>query len=85
MTLAYAASLGLKVWSTNVRAQKINDSSLEIFEIVLVSFQLKNMLGRTCFFLETFLFIATSINIILRILFLALSNVDIVFPDRKFT
>lgn len=38
ITLAYIASLGLKVWQTNVGAQKINGSTLEIFEIALTSF-----------------------------------------------
>lgn len=38
MTLGYAARLGLKIRSTNVRAQKIDSSTLKMFGIVLASF-----------------------------------------------
>lgn len=46
MTPAYAANLGLKVWSTNVRAQKIDDSIFKTFGMVLASFQIKDKLRR---------------------------------------
>lgn len=45
MILAFIAKLGLKVYSTNVKAQKINDFILKIFEIVLVSFELEDTLN----------------------------------------
>ena len=38
MTPAYASKLGLKVYYTNVEAQKIDDSTLETFGMVLASF-----------------------------------------------
>lgn len=38
MTLAYAANLSLKVWSTNVEAQKINGFTFKTFGIVLTNF-----------------------------------------------
>ena len=38
MAMAYASKLGLKVYPTNVGAQKIDGSTLKIFEIVLASF-----------------------------------------------
>ena len=38
MTPTYTAKLGLKVRYTNVRAQKIDGSNLEIFEMVLACF-----------------------------------------------
>ena len=38
MTPVYAAGLGLKICSTNVGAQKIDDSTLKTFEMVLASF-----------------------------------------------
>ena len=34
----YAWKLGLKIRKTNVGAQKINDSTLEIFEMVIADF-----------------------------------------------
>ena len=38
MALVYAAKLGLKVYYTNVRAQKIDGSIFKTFVIVLASF-----------------------------------------------
>ena len=38
IALAYVSKLGLKVYLTDIGTQKINDSILKIFEIVLVSF-----------------------------------------------
>ena len=38
ITLGYALKLGLKICFTNVKTQKIDGSTLEIFGIVLASF-----------------------------------------------
>lgn len=38
ITLAYAKQLGLQICQTNVGAQKIDGSFLEIFQIVIASF-----------------------------------------------
>lgn len=45
ITPTYAAKLGLKVCHTNVRAQKIDGSTLKIFKIGLASFQVEYKLG----------------------------------------
>lgn len=50
MTPIYASKLDLKVCFTNVGAQKIDDSTFEIFEIVLASFEIKENLRKTRFF-----------------------------------
>lgn len=42
ITPAYTARLGLKVWPTNVGAQKIDGSTLKKFRIVLTNFQVSN-------------------------------------------
>ena len=47
MTPAYALKLGLKVRLTDVRAQKIDGSTLETFGMVLASFQIEDKLGQT--------------------------------------
>ena len=44
MTLEYILKLGLKVCPINVRAKKIDDFIFKMFETVLVSFQVKNIL-----------------------------------------
>ena len=50
MTLAYSQQLGLQVQRTDIGAQKIDDSLLRTFEMVIASFQVENKLGRALFF-----------------------------------
>lgn len=38
MAPAYAAKLGLKIEPTNIKGQKINNSTFKMFDIVLASF-----------------------------------------------
>ena len=38
MTLRYALKLGLKIYSTNIKTQKIDGFTFKKFRIVLVSF-----------------------------------------------
>ena len=38
MSPAYAKSLSLKTWKTNVRAQKIDGSALETFGMLIADF-----------------------------------------------
>lgn len=44
--LAYVLKLALKIYLTNIKAQKIDGISLKIFEIVVASFQVNNIFGR---------------------------------------
>lgn len=44
---AYIVNLRLKVFSTNVEAQKIDSSTFEIFVMVLASFKINNKLGQS--------------------------------------
>lgn len=85
MIVAYNLKLYLKIYCTNVRAQKINKSTFEIFEIVLASIQVENKLKKTCFFLEPFLLTDINIDVILEISFLNFSNTDIQFTEKKLT
>ena len=77
MPPAYIAKLGLKVWPSNVGAQKINSLLLRTLGMVIANFSIKNKLGRARFFQKSFLQANTSMEIILEILFLIFSNADI--------
>ena len=77
MTLADAKKLGLRTQRTNIRAQKVNGSSLETYGMVIVAFQIKNKLGRARFFQETFLLTNTNMNLVLRMPFFTFSNESI--------
>lgn len=48
--LAHSAKLDLKIRKTNIEAQKIDGSSLNIFEIVLADFQIEDKIGKARFF-----------------------------------
>ena len=85
MSPAYAKSLGLKTWKTNVGAQKIDGSALEIFGMVIADFKVKNKGGRPRFFQETFLVADTKFEMVLRMLFLKISNADVAFDERTLT
>ena len=82
MNLNFAWKVGLKVWKTNVRAQMINDSALKTFEMVIADFQVEDKANRPRFFQETFLVTDLRFEVILRMCFLKLSNVDVLFNDK---
>ena len=47
ITPAYALRLGFQVYHTNVGAQKIDGSTLQMFGMVLANFQVEDILRRT--------------------------------------
>ena len=85
MTPGYASKLGLKVRLTNVGVQKIDGSILKTFGMVLASFQVEDTLGRARFFQETFLLADLSVEVVLGMPFLTLSNANIQFAQKKLT
>ena len=85
MTPAYTKQLGLWIQRTNVKAQKIDSSSLATYEIVIAAFQVKDKLGRARFFQETFLLANTSIEVVIEISFLTFNNADIQFAEKELT
>ncbi len=76
MTPAYAAKLGLTTRKTSIGAQKIDGLPLETHGMALARFSLQDSLGKVWFFEETFLLANTSMEIVLGMPFLALSNAD---------
>ena len=52
---AFAFQLGLRIWKTNVRAQKIDGTILESYEMVVSTFSLLDKDGWERFFKESFL------------------------------
>ena len=77
MTPAYAKQLGLQVQKTDVRVQKIDNSSLQTFGMFIAGFKVEDKLGRARFFQKSFLLAETSIEVVLRMLFLTFSNANI--------
>lgn len=82
-TLADASKLSLTVCHTNVKAQKINDFTLEIFRMVLASFEVEDKLKKVWFFQKTFLLTDISIKVLLEVPYLTLSNANVSFSDQE--
>ena len=85
ISLAYAKRLGFKTQKTNVEAQKIDGSALETFGMVIADFQVEDKDGRPKFFQETFLVADIKFEVILGMLFLKLSNADVLFGEAILT
>ena len=78
----YARKLGLKIRKTNIGAQKIDGSALKTFGMVIADFQMENKASRPRFFQEIFFVADTKFEVILGMLFLKISNADVLF-DKK--
>ena len=81
----YAWKLGLKIRRTNVGAQKIDGSALETFGMVIANFQVEDKASRPRFFQEIFLVADTKFEVILEMLFLKISNADVLFGKGTLT
>ncbi len=81
MTPAYATRLGFTTRKTSIGAQKIDGSPLETYGMASARFSIQDSLERVRFFEETFLLADTSMEVVLKIPFLSLSNVDVEFAE----
>ena len=79
MNPVFARKLGLHIRKINVRAQKIDGSTLETFEMVIANFQVEDKGGKPRFFQETFLIANTKFKVILGMLFLTINIADLSF------
>ena len=84
INLNYTRKLELKIWKTNIKAQKIDSSTLKTFGIVIADFQVEDKASRPRFFWKTFLVVNTKLKVILRMLFLKINNADMSFGERIF-
>lgn len=77
--------MSLKFKKTSVEVQKIDDSIIKFFRIVIAYFQVKDKVDKFKYFLKIYLVANTKVNIVLGILFLKLSNIDMLFGDNILT
>ena len=83
MSPAFASQLGLKIRKTNIRAQKLDGTTLETYRIIVSIFFLLDKDGRKRFFEESFLLADVKPEIVFRMAFLIMSNADIDFQARN--
>ena len=80
---AFAKELGLLIRLTNIRAQKIDGTTLDIYKMLVAVFLVKDKANRVGFFKETFLVANVSSEIVLGMLFLILSDANVDFLGRE--
>lgn len=81
MTFAYATKLSMRPRLINIGAQKIDGSVLEIHNITSTSFLFQDSQKRVQFFKKIFLLTDISMEIVLKMSFLALSNTNVEFIE----
>ena len=77
MSPAFAAILGLFICPTGIGKEKIDASALKTYGIAIVGFSIQDMSDRARFFEESLLLADTSMEIVLRMSFLAFNNANI--------
>ena len=85
MSLADTKKLGLKIWKTNVRAQKIDGLALKTFGMVIADFQVEDKGDKFTFFQKAFLAADIKFEVVLGMFFLKISNADVAFGKRTLT
>lgn len=83
MTPINAKKLGLAICKVNNSAQKIDGIILVSYNIAIISFLLQDKYVKDYFFEKMFLLANKSIDVVLKVLFLALSNADVQFANKK--
>ena len=81
---AYTTKLGLCTRKIDVNVQKINESHLDIFEIVIADCSVQDKLERVQFFWNTFLLANIGLKVVLEMLFLTFNRANIRFAEREF-
>ncbi len=76
---AFTHQLDFKIQKTNVEAQKIEGTTLEIYRIIVSTFSMSDKDDKEKFFEESFLLADVKPDIVLGMHFLIMSNIDIDF------
>lgn len=79
--LNFAKRQGFSIKTIDIRAQKINDTMLNTYKILVAAFSMINQANQVKFFEKTCLMANVSPEVILKIFFLALSSANIDFLD----
>ena len=83
--LAYPKQLGFLIQKADVGSQKIDNSLLRTFGMLIGNFKVKDKLGKAPFFQKSFILAITNIEVALGIPFLILSNANISFIEKELT
>ena len=78
-----AKELGLPIKPTDIGAQKIDGTMLNTFGMIVTAFLMTNKANRVRYFKETFLVANISLEVVLEMSFLSLSDTDVDFSGWK--
>ena len=81
--LAFSKKLGFPMRLTDIGTQKIDDTTLETYEMVVAAFSVKGKANRVRFFEEIFLMVNVSPEVVLGMSFLTLNGAHIGFLGRE--
>ena len=81
--LIFARKLGLVMQTTNVGIQKIDDTTFETYEIVIVVLSITDQVNNIKFFKQIFLMANVSPNMIRGMSFLTMNDANFEFLKRK--
>ena len=81
--LSFVKQLSFPIRPIDVRAQKIDGTTLDTYEMVVAAFSVVDKANRVRFFEETFLVTNVSPKVVLGMFFLTLSGTDVDFLDRE--
>ncbi len=83
MSQAFAHQLGFKIRKINIGAQKIDDTILKTYGMVVSTFSVVDKDGKERFFEKSFLLADVKPDIVLGMSFLTMSNADIDSQAQK--
>lgn len=83
ITPVYVKKLGLWIRKTDVSIQKIDGITLVTYDMVIANFSLKDKYGQNRFFEKIFLMADISMEVVLSMLFVFLSNANVRFVEKK--
>ena len=79
MSQVFGSQLGLKIQKTNVEVQKIDNTTLETYEMVISNFFVLDKNNRERFFKESFLLADINPHAVFGMTFLTMNNADVDF------
>ena len=79
MSHVFTSQLGLKIWKTNIRAQKIDNNTLKTYKILVSIFSVSNKNVKKKILKKNFLLANIKPDIMLWMFFQTMSYIDIDF------
>lgn len=83
MTSINAKKLGFAIRKVNNSAQNIDEIILVFYNMAITGFLLQDKYVKDCFFEKMFLLANKTMDVILRVLFLTLSDANVRFPNKE--